>query len=157
YGVVQYDYVKQTAEGVEVRSAPRPPSNTLLQYARYLNVGSMEGLYPWEDHLRRGLEKLGWNRPPEQADFLGKTTAPKERVEPPVDPRRRPGQPRVFFGLIASSNTLLKDAAKRDSLRDRFGAKAIEMETAGLADAAWIGEKSYFGVRGICDYCDPNK
>jgi nucleoside phosphorylase len=31
------------------------------------------------------------------------------------------------------------------------------METAGLADAAWLREKSYFAIRGICDYCDPNK
>ena len=31
------------------------------------------------------------------------------------------------------------------------------METAGLADAAWIQEIGYLGVRGICDYCDGNK
>lgn len=157
YGVVQYDYARQTTEGVKVRSAPRPPSAKLLQYVRFLNVGALEGRYPWEGHLREGLKTLGWARPADSSDFLGLTTDPRKQIQHPEDPKRRPGQPRVFLGLIASSNTLLKDPSKRESLRDQFGAKAIEMETAGLADAAWIQEVGYLGVRGICDYCDSNK
>src|SRR5262249_48925756 len=139
------------------RSAPRPPSAKLLQYARFLNVATMEGQHPWERHLQQGLKALGWLRPPETSDILGEVADPRQRVKHPEDSKRRPGQPRVFFGLIASSNTLLKDPVKRDALRDRFGAKAIEMETAGLAEAAWIQEIGYLGVRGICDYCDANK
>ena len=157
YGVVQYDYVKHTAEEVKVRSAPRPPSSKLLHYVRFLNVGVMEGQSPWEEPLQEGLKKLGWARPADSSDFLGQTTNPREQVQHPTDPKRRPGKPRVFLGLIASSNTLLKDPVKRDALRDQFSPKAIEMETAGLADAAWIQEIGYLGVRGICDYCDGNK
>jgi nucleoside phosphorylase len=157
YGVVQYDFVKQTAEGVKVRSAPRPPSSRLLHYVRFLNVGAMQGQHPWEGRLLKGLTALGWDRPADSSDFLCHTTDPRGQVQHPDDPKRRFGQPRVFLGLIASSNTLLKDPAKRDSLRDRFDAKAIEMETAGLADAAWIQEIGYLGIRGICDYCDGNK
>src|SRR5262249_4732570 len=81
----------------------------------------------------------------------------KKRIEHPEDPERFEGQPRVFLGLIASSNAVLKDPVKRDKLRDQFSARAIEMETAGLADAAWVLDIGYLGVRGICDYCDPNK
>jgi nucleoside phosphorylase len=157
YGVLQYDYAKQTSEGIKVRSAPRPPSSKLLQYVRFLNVGVLEGRHPWEGHLREGLTALGWTRPADSSDFLGRTADPRGQVQHPDDPKRRPGQPRAFLGLIASSNILLKDSAKRDSLRDQFGAKAIEMETAGLADAAWIQEIGYLGIRGICDYCDDNK
>lgn len=158
YGVVQYDSVKQkNPHDVEVRSAPRPPSSRLLHYFRHLLAGMMEGHFPWEEHIRRGLDKLGWGRPADVTDFLGATADHRQQIVHPDDPKRRRGQPRVFSGLIASSNTLLKDAAKRDALRDGIKAKAIEMETAGLADAAWLREKSYFAVRGICDYCDLNK
>jgi nucleoside phosphorylase len=157
YGVVQFDFVKQTTTEVQFRAAPRPPSHRLLHFARHLNVGLLEGRRPWEEHLRRGLEMMNWSRPPEASDILGQTDDPKTPVPHPIDPKRLPGQPRVFFGLIASSNTLLKDPVRRDALRDRFQAKAIEMETAGLSDAAWFQEVGYLGVRAICDYCDANK
>ena len=55
----------------------------------------------------------------------------------PRDPKRRDDQPRVFLGPIASANTLLKDAALRDLLRDIFGVRAIEVEGAGIAHATW--------------------
>ena len=155
---MQYDFIKQSSpDDVRIRSATRSPSARLLDYARHLNVRSMEGYNPWEDHLGEGLNALHWSRPPEVRDFLGKTGNHRQQIQHPFDPKRRPGQPRVFFGLIASSNTLLKDAAKRDVLREQYNAKAIEMETAGLADAAWVQEVGYFGVRGICDYCDKKK
>jgi nucleoside phosphorylase len=166
YGVLQYDYGKQTSEKTKngqqakkfkVRSAPRPPSSSLLQYVRFLNIEAMEGRYPWEKHIQVGLKQRGWTRPGADHDELFETAEPDKPVKHPDDPKRRPGQPRAFQGLIASSNTLLKDPFKRDELRDEFGAKAIEMETAGVADAAWIQEVGYLGVRGICDYCDSHK
>jgi hypothetical protein len=45
----------------------------------------------------------------------------------------------------------------RDALRDKWRIKAIEMEGAGVADAAWTLERDYFIVRGISDYADSNK
>jgi nucleoside phosphorylase len=157
YGVVQFDFGKLTTSGYQYRSAPRPPSAKLLASARHLRARELEGQRPWEVHLERALKALKWVRPPVKKDFLGDPADPKKRIAHPKDPQRVPGQPRVFFGLIASSNTVLKDPVKRDELRDRFGARAVEMETAGLADAAWILEIGYLGVRGICDYCDANK
>ena len=71
--------------------------------------------------------------------------------------KRRNDQPRVFLGPIASANTLLKEPDKRDSLRDQFGVKAVEMEGAGIADATWTHGVGYLVVRGICDYADANK
>jgi nucleoside phosphorylase len=75
----------------------------------------------------------------------------------PPDSGRRPGQPRVFLGPIASGNTLLKDPSKRDALLTQFGVKAVEMEGSGIQDATWAHEVGYLVVRGICDYCDRNK
>lgn len=158
YGVVQFDAVKETATGVAFRPAPRPPSASLLHFVRHLNVRMLEGVRPWEEHLRRGLQSLRWVRPSDDRNLLSDTLDPAKRIAHPEDPEHcPPGQPRIFLGTIGSSNTLLKDPSKRDALRDQFGVKAIEMETAGLADAAWMHEIGYLGVRGICDYCDTNK
>jgi hypothetical protein len=63
----------------------------------------------------------------------------------------------IFIGSIASANQVLKNAGKRDQLRDEHGVKAVEMEGSGIADAAWTRSSEYFIVRGICDYCDANK
>ena len=93
YGVVQYDYARQTAAGVKVRSAPCPPSSKLLQYVRFLNVGAMEGRYPWEGRIQEGLKKLGWARPADSSDVLGQSTDPREQVQHPDDPKQHPVSP----------------------------------------------------------------
>ena len=157
YGVVQFDFIKHSTDSVIYRSAPRPPSAKLLKYARHLRTREMEGERPWEAFTHQGLQVLNWSRPPVSMDILGEAANPQKLVGHPKDQARREGEPRVFLGLIASSNTLLKDPAKRDELRKQFGAKAVEMETAGLADAAYLKEIGYLGIRGICDYCDANK
>jgi nucleoside phosphorylase len=149
--------VKQTAASLEFRQAPRPPSAHLLHFVRHLNVQMLEGIRPWEEHLLRGLQALSWSRPPESSDRLSETADPSKFVAHPDDTNRIVGQLRIFLGLIGSSNTLLKGPANRDALREKFGVKAIEQETAGLADAAWMSEIGYLGVRRICDYCDSNK
>ena len=112
------------------------------------------GKRPWKRWLAEGLDRLGWARPDAATDVLAGDSGP---VPHPGDPKRREGQPRVFLGPIASANTLLKDPAKRDALRDQFGARAVEMEGSGIADATWTHGIGYLVVRGICDYCDATK
>jgi nucleoside phosphorylase len=34
---------------------------------------------------------------------------------------------------------------------------AVEMEGSGIADGTWINGRDFLVVRGICDYCNPNK
>jgi nucleoside phosphorylase len=66
--------------------------------------------------------------------------------------------PRIFSGPIAAANVLLKDSDRRDALAQQFNVLAVEMESSGIADAAWInGRSGYLSVRGICDYCDAAK
>ena len=72
--------------------------------------------------------------------------------------RSNPTEPRVFYGMIGSSNTLLKDAKERDQLRAEYPTlRCIEMESAGAAEAAWQSSRRFIFVRGICDYCDTHK
>jgi len=59
--------------------------------------------------------------------------------------------------VIASANNLQKNPFRRNSLRDEFGAKAVEMEGSGVADAAYQLAGTYFIVRGIQDYCNQDK
>jgi nucleoside phosphorylase len=159
-GVVQYDFVKRTIKKKktqvpeEVRAAPHRPSAELLEAVETLAADEHLGERPWDLRLDQGLGRMRWARPEPATDVLEGTSGP---VPHPGDPKRREGQPRVFLGPIASANTLLKDWVLRDSLRDRFGVKAVEMEGAGIADATWTHGIGYLVVRGVCDYADAKK
>ncbi|CAG1000765.1 5'-methylthioadenosine/S-adenosylhomocysteine nucleosidase [Gammaproteobacteria bacterium] len=158
YGVIQYDYTKETAKGVELRPFPRPPSAPLREATRFMVVGELKGGRPWLDHIQQICDRLQWSRPPESTDLLVSSQDETVVIPHPADPRRVAGQPRVFYGSIASANTLLKNPGKRDDLlRDQLHAKAFEMEGSGVADAAWEYEVGYLVIRGICDYGDSRK
>ncbi len=152
-GVIQYDM----KELEEINCSPRPPNALLLEAVRLLDANSLSNIFPWEPHLKAAMKSLGWRKPSQTRDQLFSSGAPETEIEHPKDPQRRGVNPRVFAGVIASSNELLKDPRRRDSLRDKHGARAVEMETSGIADASWYAGIGYLGVRGICDYCDSHK
>jgi nucleoside phosphorylase len=60
----------------------------------------------------------------------------------------------VHYGLIASGNQVVKDAAFRDGLNKGLGGGVlcIEMEAAGL-----MNNLPCIVIRGICDYADSHK
>ncbi|KAF4534640.1 uncharacterized protein LTHEOB_12918 [Lasiodiplodia theobromae] len=62
--------------------------------------------------------------------------------------------PEIHYGLIASGNTLVKDATVRDSILKEVGDDCIcfEMEAAGLMNSF-----PCLVIRGICDYADSHK
>lgn len=159
-GVVQYDLIKDKLDNVEHRHPPRPPSAPLLTAVRHLETDMLGGKYPWRPYMDQAARAFHpkVRRPREETDILASTVDPDVPVKHPTDSLRRRGVPRVFTGPIASSNTLLKKATRRDALRDQFRVKAVEMEGSGIADAAWdTADAGYLVVRGICDYCDHNK
>jgi len=155
-GVIQYDLVKRTSSFEQLRHPPRPPSPELLEAINSLEGTELEGVRPWEAYIAQAVASLGWTRPPLETDSLLAARG-KKRLAHPHDDERRPYQPKVFRAPIASANKLLKDPELRDSLRDQFGVKAVEMEGSGVADASWLQERGYFVVRGVCDYCDKTK
>jgi nucleoside phosphorylase len=66
-------------------------------------------------------------------------------------------EPMVHYGIIGSSDTLVKSAVHRDKLMDRLIAEGIdplciEMEAAGLMNSF-----PCLVIRGICDYADEHK
>lgn len=156
-GVVQYDHVKETFEEVTHRHPPRPPSASLLDAVRSLEVAELKGEQPWQKYITQAGRRLRRRRPPEETDILADSNTPTKVVPHPRDRKRRKGQPRIFTGPIASATNLLKNPIKRDALRDKFGVKAVEMEGSGIADATWNQEVGYLVIRAISDYCDINK
>ena len=156
-GVIQYDMTKETITELVHRYPPRPPSAILWEGVKLLSASEINGKRPWINMIKQTLKKWRINRPLDNSDLLASTEDPKIIVPHPEDPKRVPGQPRVFMGTIASANILLKNPYKRDQLRDKFLVKAIEMEGSGIADATWNLDVGYLVVRGICDYCDINK
>lgn len=76
---------------------------------------------------------------------------------PKKQPNRQKGRPLIHLGKIGSANILLKNPNIRDELRKKDQIRAIEMEGAGVSDAAWNFGANYLVVRGIVDYCDGKK
>lgn len=63
-------------------------------------------------------------------------------------------EPEIHYGVIASGNTLVKDAATRDWIVRNTGEECIclEMEAAGLMNSF-----PCLVIRAICDYADSHK
>ncbi|KAJ3545042.1 hypothetical protein NM208_g2710 [Fusarium decemcellulare] len=59
---------------------------------------------------------------------------------------------RVWYGPIGSGEKLMKNARKRDELRDKYGIIGLEMEAAGTVNRIPVGV-----IRGVCDYGDEQK
>lgn len=158
-GVVQYDLVKKTKDKIDHRFPPRPPKYRLFKAAKVLKREEQEGKFPWIDHINMALNSNNgnqWQRPTIDTDILRDSEG--KIITHPIDPKRVEMAPKVFLGVIASGNTLLKDSEMRDKLRDELNARAVEMESSGIADASWLNEKTnYYAVRGTCDYCDDFK
>lgn len=157
-GIVQYDNLKLEVEKITLRGLSAKPSARIMGAVNLLESERVAGNYPWEKFiaLSAGLEDAG--RPSDVTDELYKWEGKKAlRIDHPIDPRRRGGQPKVFYGRIGASNVLLKNPHLRDKLRNDCDVIAIEMEGSGIADATWTAGQHYLVIRGICDYCDEKK
>ena len=75
---------------------------------------------------------------------------------PPVIQRQQrtsdPDDPVVHYGIIASADQLMKDAAARDQMSEQHNVLCFEMEAAGLSN-----DFPCVVIRGICDYSDSYK
>lgn len=177
-GIFQYDLGKQRDpkrinvdqndpfSGFVFRNAPRPPCPLMLRVLRKIiaeeKIRAKHVRRPWEllfeEFLQGDLDKDDWKRPSPQKDILNDSADGKgPKVTHPRDSARRAKQPRVFLGPIGAANIVQADPQRRDALRDRFGVKAVEMESSGLADASWLAGVGYIAVRGTCDYCNTCK
>ncbi|KAH7201202.1 hypothetical protein DER44DRAFT_827832 [Fusarium oxysporum] len=171
-GVVQYDLGKAKANGGWERtgSLDKPPMVLLhalssLQ-AEHMVAGSRvpELLHVmWETNPRmcistnsftyQGAEKDRLFK--SQHDHIGGSNCDKCDSAWEVKRKQREStEPEIHYGVIASGNKLIKDAATRDSLLEDTGHRClcVEMEAAGL-----MNRFPCLVIRGICDYADSHK
>lgn len=68
--------------------------------------------------------------------------------------KRQPRGMLVHYGLIASGNQVVKDAAIRDRVNRSLGGNVLcfEMEATEL-----MNDFPCIAIRGICDHTDPHK
>ncbi|KAL4881106.1 nucleoside phosphorylase domain-containing protein [Aspergillus karnatakaensis] len=175
-GVVQYDLGKAMDGGqFERRGMLNMPPQVLLKALSKLQAHHEFNVSRVPDYLAQMLEKnplmaksmpgrSSYRHPGRKHDRLFKPTYThvsglrdcsncneKEQVYREV---RESEQPAIFYGTIASGDTLCKDAVTRDLIANRLGGMCIclEMEAAGL-----MNNFPCIVIRGICDYADSHK
>jgi nucleoside phosphorylase len=166
-GVLQYDFGKERSnhEGngyfLDRTRQPSPPGEDFLIIANRLLHLAERGKPPWVSRLHERLPLLTelnplFARPSDPAHTIYERYV-GDRLE--AGPRPSPhNAPRLFTGAIGSANRVLKNPRERDRLRDgRPKILAIDMESAGVADACHHFGLPFTTVRGIADYCDGQK
>ncbi|KAM3552686.1 hypothetical protein MY1884_007076 [Beauveria asiatica] len=68
------------------------------------------------------------------------------------EPRPNERRTCIWYGPIGSGDKLMKNALKRNELRDRYNIIGLEMEAAGTMNRIPVGV-----IRGVCDYGDEHK
>ncbi|TDZ21498.1 hypothetical protein Cob_v005466 [Colletotrichum orbiculare MAFF 240422] len=152
-GVLQYDYGKsiQDQEFRMMGFLNQPP--TVLRAA----VSGLKADYEINGHdientITTALAKKPrirnkYGRPPSDEDRLFKSQVVFDAKRTDED-----DNPAIHYGIIASANTLMKDATIRDKLAAEKGVLCFEMEAAGL-----MNHFPCLVIRGICDYSDSHK
>ncbi|KAL4888052.1 Pfs, NACHT and ankyrin domain protein [Aspergillus ambiguus] len=157
-GVIQYDLFKATSGNQrENRAFLNSPPEILLRA-----LGNLQAQHILEpprliEYLEEmitcypRLAKQGYVHQGHENDRLFKTTDPTEEIQ---REKRDSTEPTIHYGVIASGNTLFKDAVHRDRIVADVGKECIcfEMEAAGLMNAF-----PCIVIRGICDYADSHK
>jgi nucleoside phosphorylase/NTP pyrophosphatase (non-canonical NTP hydrolase) len=159
-GIVQYDNLKKEIDKITLRDSSSKPSAKLVGIIHELEAERLQSKYPWEQYIKeKSLLIENGQRPSNELDILYEydSSFKATKISHPVDASRRPNNPRVHYGIIGAANTLLKDPHLRDKLRNDCNVIAIEMEGSGIAESSWYSGNQYLIVRGICDYCDPQK
>lgn len=153
--IFQYDEVSLSRGNTVNRDTPVRSSAVLQEAYDRLKEDEFNGKKIWEQYIDQTIKSNPqYSRPDDSTDILHDTEG--NRIEHPNDPQRC-GKPYIFKGKIGSGNVLLRNPTIRDTLKEKYGVLAVEMESAGIADVVWRAERSCFVVRGITDYCDDFK
>jgi nucleoside phosphorylase len=173
-GVLQYDFGKaiQDQEFLETGTLDKPPPLVLTAISQLKSTYELDG-HRIEENITEVLQKKArlqkkYSRPPAACDKLYKSDFKHRASDADCsivcgddhvtlvsrDKREDKGEDnlKVHYGLVASANTLMKDAIVRDKLATERGILCFEMEAAGL-----MNHFPCLVIRGICDYADTHK
>ena len=130
--------IRQTIDGMLEK-------NPQLRMGHARPVGALDRLY-----------ESSYLHEDEECDCQQLYVKDAEDIHPsPVPRKERDSQkddPAIHYGLIASANTLMKDALTRDALVQKHNVLCFEMEAAGL-----VNHFPCVVIRGMCDYADSHK
>ncbi|KAL3440927.1 hypothetical protein BJX65DRAFT_300118 [Aspergillus insuetus] len=142
-GVVQYDLGKFTKDGFITTGTLKAPPEKLLHVLNYMPLhgssitGQLEIDYPASY--------------PHVGGYTCETCDRKQTVQRSI--LRDSTTPHVFYGTIASGNSVIKDSRTRETLIEKHGVVCCEMEAAGVMNTAFPCPV----IRGISDYADSHK
>ncbi|KAI1121753.1 nucleoside phosphorylase domain-containing protein [Nemania abortiva] len=167
-GVVQYDLGRETNSGFELKGFLWPIPTLLRNAAQdmksdHIGRGNQIGKYMAE-MFKKWPDMAPYQQPSEPDLLFPANIQHPEGVPACADvcdpsqttPRsdRHFNGPKIHYGLIASGDLVIKNAARRDEIAAQFerGVLCFEMEAAGLAT-----EYPSIVIRGISDYADSHK
>ncbi|KIV92707.1 hypothetical protein PV10_03979 [Exophiala mesophila] len=152
-GVVGYELGAETVGGFVPRDWQAPTDRRLRNAIESIERDAqIEDSHDFLQHLAIFAKRNKGKRflhPGAEKDRLYKGDQTNDLV---IRPNRPFQGPVVHYGLVASGNKLVKTAALRDALRDKYGIICFEMEAAGITNALPVAI-----IRGICDYADSHK
>ncbi|KAL3445802.1 hypothetical protein BJX65DRAFT_280401 [Aspergillus insuetus] len=168
-GVVQYDFGREKPDGLERKGFLCPPPSEWLQVLA--EIMSDQDIYHAQGRNRitetiSALTKISgfeqYNRPKVDVLFEAnshhvkgvKTCDKCDKIYiVPRPTRKKPDNPVIHCGLIASGNRVMEHGLERDRISKELGGViCFEMEAAGL-----MNEFRCIVIRGISDYADSHK
>ncbi|RYP02811.1 hypothetical protein DL765_010681 [Monosporascus sp. GIB2] len=162
-GVIQYDLGKEReGSSFELTGTLQRPPRVLTTAINALRSDPDMRSDPLGPHLRQITARMPeYGHPGRELDMLFRKPCalcrprqdyPASDVHVPQRAPRATDEPAIHYGLVASGNRVIKDAAFRDRLAREYGVLCFEMEAAGV-----VNTFPCLVIRGVCDYCDVNK
>jgi hypothetical protein len=158
-GLVAYDLGKETEDGFKLLrrgyalATTEPIVRAAIGSIKLEAPNDAECFLPYYEHIRNNEHATGtFADPGQDCDVL--YLAQEYGLDEIAERVRRPPsrRTRVWYGPIGSGDKLLKNAQKRNELRDKYGLIGLEMEAAGTMGRIPVGV-----IRGVCDYGDRHK
>ncbi|CAF3458817.1 unnamed protein product [Fusarium graminearum] len=158
-GLVPYDLGKETDDGFQPLrlghslSMTEPIVRSAIGNIRLQAPNDTEVFLPYYEKICNCKHATGtFADPGQDNDILFNDDGDDKVVERPRRPKSNYQRARVWYGPIGSGDKLLKNAKKRNELRDKYGIIGLEMEAAGIMNRIPVGV-----IRGVCDYGDRHK
>ena len=159
-GLIAYDLGKETGQDGfqllrfgQVLATTETVVRSAIGSIKLLSPNDAEVIFPYYESIKQKKHSNGtFVDPGQEQDVLYQVD--DDGNESPVERERRPDdeRTRVWYGTIGSGDKLMKNARKRNELRDKYNVIGLEMEAAGTMNRIAVGV-----IRGVCDYGDEHK
>ena len=159
-GLVAYDLGKETdKDGFQLLHSGHvlARTETIVRSA----IGSVKLKAMHDPHLflryyesvkEKRHSKGTFSDPGQEKDVLYQVDESGEGRQMKREQRPDSERTRVWYGPIGSGDKLIKNARRRDELRNKYNVIGLEMEAAGTMNHIAVGV-----IRGVCDYGNEHK